>query len=59
MMQRGENLIYSLASVFMKNRPLCHDKKTFYIINSIVIKLWFSGDNNIFFCVLLFSDIGN
>ena len=42
MMQRGEILIYSLALCFMKNRPLCHDKKTFYIINSIVIKLWFS-----------------
>lgn len=33
MMQRGEILIYSLASVFMKNRPLCHDKKTFSLVS--------------------------
>jgi hypothetical protein len=46
---------------FLKNIYLCdYDEKTYCIIwhNYIVTFLLLSGSNNIFFNVLLFSDIG-
>lgn len=41
MMQRGEILIYSLASVFMKNRPLCHDKKHSILLILLLLSFGF------------------